>query len=155
MKRASGVSGISVADAIKQTLPFAYQIVEMLRRLDARLMAPAGITPQQYNVLRILRGARGPLLTYEVAKRLLEQTPGITRLLDRIEERGWIRRARSNEDRRQVLVEITQSGLALLSELDTTVDASDAAQFSSLDDEQLTQLIRILELLRADLSERL
>src|SRR5687768_9579886 len=75
---------------------------DALRRHFARVLEPWGITPQQYNVLRILRGAGADdLPTLAIAERMLERTPGVTRLLDRMEEKGWVARQRCVEDRRQ------------------------------------------------------
>jgi DNA-binding MarR family transcriptional regulator len=81
-----------------------------------------GITPDQYNVLRILRGvypAGHP--RYEVAQRLIERAPDVTRLLDRLEREGLVERQRSDEDRRLSLSRITKAGLALLERMDPEV----------------------------------
>jgi DNA-binding MarR family transcriptional regulator len=92
---------------------------DIFRREVSELLGPHGITPQQYNVLRILRGAEPEgLPTLAIAARLIEETPGVTRLLDRLEARRLIRRARCKEDRRQVLCRITPAGLRLLVEID-------------------------------------
>ncbi len=117
-----------------------------IRRYVAGVIEPFGITGQQYNVLRILRGARPePLPTLAIAERMLEQTPGITRLLDRLEKKSLITRRRCVEDRRQVLCSITPEGLALLQQMDEPVAAADAAAVATLSRRQLAQLIRLLE----------
>ena len=92
---------------------------DLLRRRVAAFLEPFGITVQQFNVLRILRGG-GPdgLPTLEVGARMVEETPGITRLLDRLESKGLVRRQRCPKDRRQHLCWITQQGLDLLASLD-------------------------------------
>src|SRR5688572_9880482 len=88
---------------IKQARPFrsmaeeaalaVLRTADVLRRRLSEAMEPVGITMQQYNVLRILRGAgEGGLPTLEIADRMLERQPGITRLLDRLERKGWIER---------------------------------------------------------------
>src|SRR5215470_7514740 len=92
---------------------------DLVRRHATALIEPQGITLQQYNVLRILRGAGADgLPTLEVADRMIEQTPGVTRLLDRLEAKQLVRRQRCPKDRRQHLCWITPKGLALLRKLD-------------------------------------
>jgi DNA-binding MarR family transcriptional regulator len=124
---------------------------DILRRRVAAVIEPYGITPQQYNVLRILRGA-GPegLPTLAIGERLIEQTPGVTRLIDRLEAKGLARRLRPDEDRRQVLCRITAEGLELLERLDGPMDRMDAAALAMLGPEDVEQLIRILDRVRAE-----
>jgi DNA-binding MarR family transcriptional regulator len=119
---------------------------DVLRRRFEKVYGPYGITGQQYNVLRILRGARPELLpTMEIAQRMIEQTPGITRLLDRLEEKGWVSRERNTEDRRCVLCTVTRAGLELLEELDEPVDEADDAALAMLDVAEVERLIEILD----------
>ncbi len=74
-----------------------------------------GITPAQYNVLRILRGVHpGGHARCEIGKRLLEHAPDVTRLVDRLEANGLVERVRSEEDRRLSITRITRAGLSLL-----------------------------------------
>jgi DNA-binding MarR family transcriptional regulator len=97
---------------------------DLITRTLARTIEPHGITAQQYNVLRILRGAApDPLPTLEIGERMIEQTPGITRLLDRLEAKGLVSRQRCRSDRRQVHCSITETGLALLDTLEEPVNA--------------------------------
>ena len=118
------------------------------RRLSA-VMAPVGITNQQFNVLRILRGAApDPLPVLEIAERMIEEAPGITGLLDRLEAKGLVRRARCTEDRRQVHCWITDAGLALLGELDPVVDRLDSSFVEKLSDEDVRRLLAILSEIR-------
>lgn len=111
------------------------------------LMKGHGLSPQQYNVLRILRGAKGPLNCSEIATRMINRDPDMTRLLDRMETRGWIERARAVEDRRVVLASITESGKALLAELDEPVTQCHRRQFSGLDEESKRRITEALKLL--------
>lgn len=123
---------------------------DILRRRLSAAVEPEGITFQQYNVLRILRGARGePMPTLKIAERLIEQAPCITRLLDRLEAKGLVRRERCTEDRRQVLCWITDRGLELLERLDRPVDEADEALTRQLDPSELESLLRLLERVRA------
>jgi DNA-binding MarR family transcriptional regulator len=115
----------------------------------AAALAPHGITSQQYNVLRILRGAHPhPLPTLEIAARMIEQTPGITRLLDRLEALKLARRERGVDDRRLVQCTITPAGLRLVAELDAPIDAANRRAVRSLDASQRRSLVRLLELVR-------
>jgi len=125
---------------------------DQVRRYFASVLAPEGITLAQYNVLRVLRGA-GPegLPTLEVAGRLIEQTPGITRLLDRLDARGWVRRERCPSDRRQVLCYITKSGSELLARLDAAMDEADEEALSALSRREQRQLIQLMDRVRASL----
>ena len=150
----------SIQAAIKQSRPFRSAAqeatigllltAETIRwPLQDLLTGHDELTPQQYNVLRILRGA-GPagLPTLEIGTRMIERTPGITRLLDRIESKGLVERTRHTEDRRQVICRITDHGLSLLRRLDRPVEALDDAVMSSLDQAELAELIRLLNKVR-------
>jgi DNA-binding MarR family transcriptional regulator len=120
---------------------------DALRRRGAALLEPYGITPQQFNVLRILRGARPDgLCTLTIAERMIEQAPGITRLIDRLEAKQLVRRVRSSEDRRQVWCRITPAGLRLLARLDEPVVALDRQAVAGL---PRAEQVRLAELLRA------
>jgi DNA-binding MarR family transcriptional regulator len=115
-----------------------------------------GITWQQYNVLRILRGA-GPagLPTLAVGDRMLERTPGVTRLVDRLVAKGLVARARGTADQRQVLCRATPAGLELLARLDAPVDEADDFMMSALDDRDLTTVVELLDRMRAVISAAL
>jgi len=117
-----------------------------VRRFGLNALDQHGITSQQYNVLRILRGA-GPagLPTLDIAERMIEQTPGITRLLDRLEAKKLARRERASDDRRLVLCYISKAGLDLLSELDIPIRNQAKEAVSRLNDSELDELIRLLE----------
>ncbi|MCZ6878172.1 MAG: MarR family transcriptional regulator [Acidobacteria bacterium] len=119
---------------------------DVLRRSWWPLVEQAGVSAQQYNVLRILRGAgKEGLPTQGIAARLIEKPPGITRLIDQLESRGLVERRRSTSDRRQVFCTITPSGLELLSPLDQPVDKWDDESLSVLNERELKQLIHSLE----------
>ena len=122
---------------------------DILRQRMTAVVEPHGITPQQYNVLRILRGAEPEgLPTLEVAERMIERAPGITRLLDRLEQKDLVRRTRSDSDRRQVFCRITASGLELLRHLDQPVLALHALVTARLSSADQHRLIDILDTLR-------
>jgi DNA-binding MarR family transcriptional regulator len=127
---------LRTADAIKRSL--------------AHVIEPHGITPQQYNVLRILRGA-GPdgLPTLTIGERMIEHTPGVTRLVDRLERKGLVARTPCPKDRRRVFCRITAQGLDLLKELDEPVNRWDAQTVSVLPASELDSLITLLDRVRA------
>lgn len=122
---------------------------DQVRRYFAAVVAKEGVTLPQYNVLRILRGARGSLPTLTIAERLIEQTPGISRMLDRLEGKGLIERARSRDDRRQVLCRLSRKGRAVVEALDQPVDEADATCLAMLDESEQETLIRLLDRIRA------
>jgi DNA-binding MarR family transcriptional regulator len=122
-----------------------------LRRFSSPVFDQHGITSQQFNVLRILRGAGlEGLPTLDIAERMIEQAPGITRLLDRLERKKLVRRERPSDNRRQVLCYITKPGLDLLQELDTPVRTQDRQALHRLDESEIEELIRLLELARGE-----
>jgi DNA-binding MarR family transcriptional regulator len=122
---------------------------DLLRRALAGVVDPRGITPQQYNVLRILRGAGAEgLPTLEIGARMIEQAPGVTRLLDRLEEKGLVRRARCPRDRRRVLCRIAPSGLRLLASLDQPMNEATESFLRPLGGEHTRRLIHLLDVVR-------
>jgi DNA-binding MarR family transcriptional regulator len=123
---------------------------DLIRRRAATLVEPHGITLQQFNVLRILRGAGDAgLPTLEVAERMIEQTPGVTRLLDRLEAKGLVRRQRCPKDRRQHLCWITDKGLALLAKLDEVLDGAHEDSMKGLRQKDRVVFIRLMDAIRA------
>ncbi|HYE99733.1 MAG TPA: MarR family transcriptional regulator [Planctomycetota bacterium] len=123
----------TVYDEIRQETPFARPerelAVVLLRTGDvlhhglARALAPFDLSNEQYNALRILKGAgRAGHPTLEIARRLVSRSPNITRLLDKLIEKGLARRDRDQADRRQAVVRITPDGRELLKRCDRAVD---------------------------------
>ncbi len=114
-------------------------------------MAASDITRAQYNVLRILRGQHpGHYTCSEIAERLLDRTPDVTRLLVRLEKSDLILRRRAAYDRRVVEVEITDAGLAVLAKLDGPVRSLMEALTVHVSAAELETLSRLLEKLRTD-----
>jgi DNA-binding MarR family transcriptional regulator len=147
-------------DEIKQTRPFSSPEQEaflslgrtwaVLEHAMAEALKPHGITPTQYNVLRILRGAgEAGLCRSEIIERMIARVPDATRLLDRMEAVDLVERERSEEDRRFVTTRITEAGLRLLVELDATILELHQRQFAALDETGLRTLIDLLALARA------
>ncbi len=122
----------------------------LLDRAFAQLLKPHGITPTQYNVLRILRGA-GPtgLCRNEVGARLVTPVPDVTRLLDRMAEMKLIARQRSDEDRRLVRTHLTPKGLALVDSLDDVLRSAHKSSLVGVPRQQLKDLVAALAQIRA------
>jgi MarR family transcriptional regulator, 2-MHQ and catechol-resistance regulon repressor len=117
----------------------------------ARLFREHGLTPSQYNVLRILRGEGKPLPCLEIADRMIAAVPAITGLIDRLEAMNLVSRDRSTEDRRVVFVEITPKALDLLARLDQPVDDLHKKLIGHLTQPELRELSRLLEKARLSL----
>ena len=115
-----------------------------------QLFKPHGLTGTQYNVLRILRGAEPEGLACSgIGERMISHDPDMTRLLDRMEKRALISRARQSDDRRVVKTRITPAGLALLKTLDQPVRELHKHQFRHIPSARLKTLAAILEKIRA------
>lgn len=122
-----------------------------LRRRYTDLLAPHNLTLQQYNVLRILRGAGpGGLPTLTIAERMIEQAPGITRLLARLMRKRLVARTRDNADQRIVVCRITAAGRRLLDQLDDPVARADAAAVSGVPRRDRPRLVALLTSLTND-----
>src|SRR6516225_8363434 len=95
-----------------------WRTYDRLRALEEELFARYELTPQQYNALRLLRRDHpAPVRTLDLAGRLVSRAPDITRLLDKLEERGLVARERPADNRRVVWIGVTRAGIALLDEL--------------------------------------
>jgi DNA-binding MarR family transcriptional regulator len=133
-----------------KSCPEEIVFVEMMRTADLLSRAPDqllkvhDLSSNQYNVLRILRGTPDGLLSGEIGCRMISRDPDVTRLLDRLEERGLIGRCREDPDRRKVLVRITPAGLVLLAQLHEPVCQMHRRQLGHLTPTQLRQLSRLL-----------
>jgi DNA-binding MarR family transcriptional regulator len=149
----------SLMEELKQTKPFEHIEEEVFLNLQRTAQALSSsttgifksvdLTPVQYNVLRILRGSlKTGLLCGEISERLVTKDSDITRLLDRLENRGLVMRERDTKDRRAVISRITEKGLKVLTELDEPMINCIKEQFSHFGDGQLKQLNDLLELAR-------
>lgn len=140
----------SFASDAQEAAVAVMRTADVLKRHMSVVIERYGVTLQQYNVLRILRGAYPePLPTLEIAERLIERMPGITRLLDRLADKGLVFRERDGDDRRQVNCWITPAGLELLEEMDDPVLAADEAFLKPMSRPQVRTLIQLLERVRS------
>lgn len=144
---------------LKQSKPFPTLETEAILNLQKTMdllgqefetiLKPFGISGTQYNVLRILRGAGADgLKCSEIGERMVTHDPDITRLLDRIEKRGLIQRAREEKDRRVVRTRISGEGLDLLARMDRPVEDGSRRILGHLGPARLNQLIELLEAAR-------
>ena len=150
----------SLQAELRQTRPFASleqeamlsiaRTAALLEHGTAEALKPHGLTPTQYNALRILRGA--PPDGYcrnEVRDRLIARVPDATRLLDRLVDMGLVVRLREGEDRRFVRTRITRAGLELLARLDAVLQELHRRQLGHLGERKLRQLVDLLAESRA------
>ncbi|HVU86660.1 MAG TPA: MarR family transcriptional regulator [Pirellulales bacterium] len=106
-------------DAVEQEVALGIvRTSDQLQHRFTRLFRDFGLTPSQYNVLRILRGEGQPLPILEIASRTITVVPGITGLIDRLEEAGLVSRQRCAEDRRVIYVSLTAKAAKLLASID-------------------------------------
>lgn len=148
--------GDALKKLIKQTADFESPVEEAMlnlmvaadhvrTRLD-RVCADFRITSGQYNVLRILRGVHPDgHPRCEIAARLIEKAPDVTRLVDRLENQGLVERARSEEDRRLSVTRITKKGLAVLEKMDTALTETNRYFSERVSRRDCRELTRICE----------
>jgi DNA-binding MarR family transcriptional regulator len=149
----------SIQAEIRQTKPFRNleeeALIALQRTADqlhwriSEMLKPHGLSPTQYNALRILRGA-GPegRSCSEIAERMINRDPDITRLIDRLERRGLVERSREGRDRRVVIARITAAGLELLESLDRVIEQFNGKILGHLGEERLRMLIQLLDAAR-------
>jgi DNA-binding MarR family transcriptional regulator len=127
-----------------------WRTYDRLRALEEELFSGFDLTPQQYNALRLLRGEHPKSIrTLDLAARLVSRAPDITRLLDKLAERGLIERDRPADNRRVVRIGITAAGLTLLRELRAPLRACHVRQLGHLSEKQLHDLIALLGAVRS------
>ena len=149
---------------LKQTKPFGSReeeaFIAILRTADklqlqlVELLKPYGLTPTQFNALRILRGAGDAgLPCSEIGERMINHDPDITRLLDRLEQRDLVQRRRDQKDRRVHVARITRTGLDILKRLDQPVQDFHRRSMPKVGETGLKSLIRQLEKVRDSLPQ--
>src|SRR4029079_8943093 len=126
-----------------------WRTYDRLRMIEHELCQRHELTAQQYNALRLLRAEHPVALpTLVLAGKLVSHAPDITRLVDRLEERGLVARQRMADNRRVVQIAITDAGLALLKQLDQPVRECHQKQLAHLGGPQLQALIELLRTAR-------
>lgn len=155
----------TVQHEIKQGRPFRsarqeatvalLRTASVIQRTFARVLEAWGLSLAQYNALRIVRGAgSGGIATLAVRERMIEEGTTITRLLDKLEARGLIRRERDFPDRRQVICVATPAGKRLLDRIDPAIDEADEEAMAPLTEPGVEQLIALLDSIRAGIGPR-
>ena len=153
----------SLATTLKQNRPFVsleQEVYLSILRTASELsyavdqfFRPFDITPSQYNVLRILRGAGADgLCRNEISARMVTATPDMTRLLDRMEKAGWVTRERAEEDRRQVSTHITKPGMELLARLERPTTDFVTPLFAGATISDLKTVLKVNDQIRTKLS---
>ena len=106
-------------DKVKALLNIIYT-ANWIKSQQSSFFKPFNISPQQYNILRILRGANEPLMVQTIKERMIERAPNATRLMDKLIDKKLIERRRCDHDRRVVHINITKNGFELLSKIDVS-----------------------------------
>ena len=151
-----------IYEEIKQTKPFMVhgqevhvtilRTADVLKHAVERAMTPFGISNEQFNILRILRGAgESGLPTLEIANRMISRSPNITRLLDKLIAKKLVKRIRSRQDRRVVVISITSQGRDLLASLNRVVDEV-FEKFPQLTKAETQTLLELLDRIREHLA---
>jgi DNA-binding MarR family transcriptional regulator len=126
------------------------RVAERLQQQIAEVLKPGGLSPAQYCVLEILsRSGSEGLPCGEVGNRMVNRDPDMTRLLDRMEARGWVTRVRCKEDRRVITARITSGGDRLFHQLEGSVSETMRSRFAALTRSELRSLIAMLDRLQA------
>lgn len=125
-----------------------WRTYDRLKAIEDQFFAPFKITAQQYNVLRLLNASDKPTPTLAIAAKLVSRAPDITRMLDRLEKDQWIKRIRSSEDRRTVLISITSEGKKRLTEMEKPLAEMHHQQLGHIDASDLMQLCQLLSRVR-------
>jgi len=147
---AAPVGAVSFDSLEQEAYLQLWRTYDRLRELDERVFAQHGISAQQYNALRVLRSAAPrPLATSALGARLVSRAPDMTRMLDKLEERGLVRRQRSVASRRRVDVWITPAGRGLVARLGGAVRQCGRDQLGHLDRKALVSFIDLLRRARA------
>ncbi|MCR9230838.1 MAG: MarR family transcriptional regulator [bacterium] len=151
----------NLQEELKKKQPFdsleQAAILNILRTSDifhnqfGKLFREFGLTPSQYNVLRILRGEGKPMPSLEIAGRMVQVVPAITGLLDRLQAQDLVKRKRCTEDRRVVYIEITPKALKLLKQIDEPDLELHRKLIGHLSKNELNELSRLLEKARTSL----
>jgi DNA-binding MarR family transcriptional regulator len=132
-----------------------WRTYDRLRAFEDELFGRYELTPQQYNVLRLLRGEHPDAVpTLTLARRLVSRAPDITRMLDKLEERGLIERERPVDNRRVVHIRLTVAGQALVKTLHEPLRECHARQLGHLSAKQMRSLIGLLHAARTPHEEK-
>ena len=152
------MTGTKLQQELKKKRPFAspeqeatlnlWRTHDRVQLRFIRLLREFGLTPSQYNVLRILRGEGSPLPILEIAERTITVVPGITGLIDRLEQADFVKRVRCPEDRRVIFVALSDKGAKTTAALDEPILALHKSVMRQLAPTEVKELSRLLEKVR-------
>jgi DNA-binding MarR family transcriptional regulator len=138
------LSQTDFADPLQEALLSLLVAANTLNDLMDQLCETHRVTRPQYNVLRILRGVHPQgHARCDIARRMIDRAPDVTRLVDRLQARGLVKRSRGNDDQRQAITSITAKGLKLLARMQPEIDAVVGARLGTLSDEDCRELSRL------------
>lgn len=138
-------ASIKFDSATQETYLNLWRSYDRLRAIEDQLFSRWDLTAQQYNVLRLLESSTEQAVpTLSLASRLVSRAPDITRMIDRLEKRGWIRRERSENDRRTVMVSITTVGRELLASIAEPLSECHQEQLGHMTEQELETLTGLL-----------
>ena len=142
------LSQAQFADPMQEALLGLLVAAHTLNDLMDELCEMHRITRPQYNVLRILRGVHPQgHARCEIARRMIDRAPDVTRLVDRLQARGLVKRSRGNDDQRQAVTVITAKGLKLLARMQPEIDATVGARLNRLNNQECRDLSRLCGLI--------
>ncbi|EIJ39695.1 MarR family winged helix-turn-helix transcriptional regulator [Galbibacter orientalis] len=148
MKIEDAIKSNAMPDGRKTAIHIMYT-ANAIQDKSAEILKPFGITPPQFNVLRILRGQKGkPANLCTIQERMISKMSNTTRLVDKLITKGLVNRVTCEENRRKVEISITEEGLKLLSEIDEPIDLQNENIIKNLSSEEIEQLNNILEKIR-------
>lgn len=150
---------MKIEDAIKQTKPFSSEfqkaIVNLVytaswwNQVATRMLRPFGISQEQYNILRILRGMKGcPATIKTLTERMLDNNSNASRLVEKLKQKGFVERLECPMDRRRVDITITEKGLKLLDETAVPMETNIFSNFANLSEDEARQLNELLDKMR-------
>lgn len=146
MKIEDAIKSTTVLNWGKKTMLNIMYTQNMLAEEFNEVLKPFDLSPEQFNVLRILRGQKGkPVNMCEIQERMIAKTSNTTRLVDKLLLKGLVTREVCSENRRKMEILITEKGLELLKELDPHVDEHDNKFMRNLTEKELEQLNLLLE----------
>jgi len=147
--KAEHSSALTLDSLSQKVFLHLWKTYDVLRGIESECLANFGISAQQYNVLRILSANLPELVpTMELSRQMISKAPDITRMLDRLESRGWIKRIRPPDNRRVVKVSITKQGLGMVEEMHEAIVQMHQRQVGHLKKREKEQFIEMLRMVR-------
>ncbi len=147
--KAEHASAVPLDSLSQKVFLHLWKTYDILRGIENECLVDFGISAQQYNVLRILMASHPePVPTMELSRQMISKAPDITRMLDRLEARKWIKRIRPRSNRRVVEVSITPQGLGLVNEMHEAIVQMHQRQVGHLKKREKDQLIDLLRIVR-------